>query len=109
ETELWPNTIHGCARRGIPVVLANARLSEKSRDGYRRFMPLVAPMVAQLAAVAAQTGGDAERFLSLGLTTGQLQVTGNIKFDLELGDSQRSDARALASQWRGSGGRPVWL
>lgn len=115
ETELWPNTINSCARRGIPVVLANARLSEKSRNGYRRFISLVAPMLAQLTTVAAQTGTDAERFLSLGVKPDQLQVTGNIKFDLELGENQRNEAEVLGAQWRGrsqwrdGGGRPVWL
>jgi len=109
ETELWPNTIHSCARRAVPVVLANARLSEKSRNGYRRIGPLAAPMLTQLTRVAAQTSADAERFLSLGLTASQLQVTGNIKFDLELGASQRSAAALLATQWRGASHRPLWL
>ena len=49
ETELWPNHIHACAVRGIPVALANARLSERSARGYARFAGLTRPMLAQLS------------------------------------------------------------
>ena len=52
ETELWPNHIHQCARRGIPVALANARLSERSARGYARFGKLTAPMLAELSLIA---------------------------------------------------------
>jgi len=67
ETELWPNTIAACKRRGIPVIVANARLSEKSARGYQRISPIVAPMLNNLHTVAAQHTDDAQRFQSLGL------------------------------------------
>src|SRR3546814_7862666 len=66
ETELWPNHIHQCARRGIPVALANARLSERSARGYARFARLTAPMLAELSLIAVQTTAEAERFRRLG-------------------------------------------
>ncbi|MFZ5655128.1 MAG: lipid IV(A) 3-deoxy-D-manno-octulosonic acid transferase [Pseudomonadota bacterium] len=108
ETELWPNLLHGCARRGIPVVLANARLSARSAAGYARVRALTAPMLAALTRVAAQTGADAERLLHLGLAAERLQVTGNIKFDLELDEDLRRRAAALRAAW-GGGQRPIWL
>ena len=59
ETELWPNHIHQCARLGVPVALANARLSERSARGYARFARLTAPMLAQMNLIAEQLLADA--------------------------------------------------
>lgn len=109
ETELWPNILHACGRSGVPVVLANARLSARSAAGYGRFAPLVKDMLAKVTVVAAQTGDDGQRFLALGLEPQRLQVTGNIKFDLEVDAARRQRAAALAAQWRGAAGRRVWL
>jgi len=109
ETELWPNLVHGSAKSGVPVVLANARLSEKSARGYCRARWLAAPMLQELGTVAAQTVADGERFTNLGLPASTLQVTGNIKFDLELDDNARALAAQLRQQWQGEIGRPVWL
>ena len=109
ETELWPNTLLGCARRGIPVVLANARLSARSAAGYRRVAPLVRQMLADLSTVAAQTSDDGQRFVELGLSPERLVVTGNIKFDLDIDAARRHRAAELSRQWRGETGRPVWL
>lgn len=79
ETELWPNLIHACADAGIPLVLANARLSQKSLDGYLKVKPLLAPAMARLAGVLAQSPADAQRLRELG--AGVVEVMGNIKFD----------------------------
>jgi 3-deoxy-D-manno-octulosonic-acid transferase len=80
ETEIWPNLYAACARRGIPLYLVNARLSEKSARGYARFRCLVRPALACLAGVAAQTGEDAQRLADLGAE--RIRVTGNLKFDV---------------------------
>ncbi len=109
ETELWPNLIHACRQRHIPVVLANARLSAKSAAGYRRFARLTRPMLESLSVVAAQTRDDGERFLKLGLPVDTLRVTGNIKFDLKLDEQRRALAGELDKRWRGSPPRPIWL
>ncbi len=109
ETELWPNLIHQCRRRGVPVILANARLSARSAAGYRRLHRLARRMMEDLSLVAAQSFADGERFMTLGLSPRRLEVSGNIKFDLELGDRQRELAAALGREWRGSTRRPVWL
>ena len=109
ETELWPNLIHACHRRAIPVVLANARLSAKSAAGYAKVGRLARPMLLKLNTVAAQTKADGERFTQLGVGPEALKVTGNIKFDLQLDESLREKAAGLKKYWQGADGRPVWL
>ncbi len=109
ETELWPNLIHACHRRAIPVVLANARLSAKSAAGYAKVGRLARPMLRELSVIAAQTKADGERFAQLGVGSEALEVTGNIKFDLQLDAALRQKAALLKKQWQGSNARPVWL
>ncbi|TQV77652.1 3-deoxy-D-manno-octulosonic acid transferase [Exilibacterium tricleocarpae] len=109
ETELWPNTLAACWRRQIPVILANARLSAKSARGYRRFGLLTRPMLQRLSVVAAQHRDDAQRFTALGLPESACEVTGSIKFDLQLSDAQRDAAAQLKRQWSDAGRRPVLL
>ncbi len=106
ETELWPNLIDFAYRTGAPVVLVNGRLSEKSAEGYRRISGLTRDMLGKLSAVACQTPAHGERFESLGARN--VQVVGSVKFDVSLSDSNRSEARSLASLWALSE-RRVWI
>jgi 3-deoxy-D-manno-octulosonic-acid transferase len=108
ETELWPNHIHQCARRGIPVALANARLSARSARGYARFAGLTRPMLEEMSLIAVQTETEAERFLSLGARPECVQVTGSIKFDLKVDEHLLPRAHDLRAQW-GASQRPVWI
>ncbi|WP_288753360.1 lipid IV(A) 3-deoxy-D-manno-octulosonic acid transferase [uncultured Pseudomonas sp.] len=108
ETELWPNHIHQCARRGIPVALANARLSERSARGYGRFARLTRPMLAEMSLIAAQTEVEAQRFLALGARAACVQVIGSIKFDLKIDEQLVPRAQALRQQWAATS-RPVWI
>lgn len=108
ETELWPNHIHQCARRGIPVALANARLSERSARGYARFAGLTRPMLEEMSLIAVQTETEAERFRTLGARDECVQVTGSIKFDLKVDDQLPPRASALREQWAARQ-RPVWI
>ncbi|WP_028241573.1 lipid IV(A) 3-deoxy-D-manno-octulosonic acid transferase [Stutzerimonas azotifigens] len=108
ETELWPNHIHACARRGVPVVLANARLSERSARGYARFRGLTAPMLAELSLVAVQTEAEAERFRALGARPERVEVTGSIKFDLAIDPALPERAAEQRRAW-GAQQRPVWI
>ncbi|WP_044870735.1 lipid IV(A) 3-deoxy-D-manno-octulosonic acid transferase [Pseudomonas sp. LFM046] len=108
ETELWPNHIHQCARRGIPVVLANARLSERSARGYARFGKLTAPMLAELSWIAVQTEAEAQRFRALGARPECVGVTGSIKYDLRIDPALPQRAAELRGQWRAEA-RPVWI
>lgn len=113
ETELWPNLIVGCAKRQVPVILANARLSEKSARGYKKVAGLTRSILTKLSAVAAQHSDDGSRFQALGLPADRLAITGNIKFDLDLDDALREKAAVLRSQWQNSdgadNGRPILL
>ncbi|MFC6339028.1 3-deoxy-D-manno-octulosonic acid transferase [Pseudomonas sp. CCM 7891] len=108
ETELWPNHIHQCARRGIPVALANARLSARSAKGYGRFAKLTAPMLKEMSLFAVQTAAEAERFRNLGARPETVEVTGSIKFDLTIDPQLLARAAALRQQWQASE-RPVWI
>jgi 3-deoxy-D-manno-octulosonic-acid transferase len=108
ETELWPNHIHQCAKRGVPVVLANARLSERSARGYARFAKLTAPMLGELSLIAAQTELEAQRFRDLGARPECVTVTGSIKFDLHLDEQLKPRAQALRAEWQAVQ-RPVWI
>jgi 3-deoxy-D-manno-octulosonic-acid transferase len=108
ETELWPNHIHQCAKRGIPTVLANARLSEKSARGYARFSGLARPMLAEMSWIAVQTEAEAERFRQLGARAECVSVTGSIKFDLSIDPELKTRSQALRASW-GADKRPVWI
>jgi len=81
ETEIWFNLIHACHMTRTPLLLLNARMSEKSARGYARFTRLTRNTLIKLAAVAAQTAADAARLTSLG--TKNVTVMGNLKFDIE--------------------------
>ncbi|MFJ2365699.1 lipid IV(A) 3-deoxy-D-manno-octulosonic acid transferase [Pseudomonas sp. NPDC087697] len=108
ETELWPNHIHQCAKRGIPVALANARLSERSARGYGRFAKLTQPMLAEMSLFAVQTEAEAERFRQLGARAETVEVTGSIKFDLSIDPQLLQRAAELRQQWQAVE-RPVWI
>jgi 3-deoxy-D-manno-octulosonic-acid transferase len=103
ETEVWPNLVAICRDEGVPLALANARLSEKSLDQALRVAPLARPTYAALAAAWAQTEADAQRLRLLGAPV--QRVLGNLKFDA------RPDAALLerACQWKSVATRPVVL
>ncbi|MAJ80186.1 MAG: 3-deoxy-D-manno-octulosonic acid transferase [Porticoccaceae bacterium] len=109
ETELWPNIISLCRKNNIPVVLANGRMSEKSASGYERYAFLTRCIFQQLSSVAAQTDGDATRFIRLGVSETRISVTGNIKFDMVIEDSLRQTAKQLRYRLRGRDERPIWV
>jgi 3-deoxy-D-manno-octulosonic-acid transferase len=105
ETEVWPNLVAACRRRAIPLYLVNARLSEKSAAGYARFPALTRPMFASLEGVAAQTAGDATRLGGVGAR--EVDVTGNLKFDVALPSESQALGRELRLRFGES--RPVFL
>jgi len=107
ETELWPNLVACCAGQGIPVVLANARLSAGSATGYRRVAGLARSMLGDLAAIAAQAEADAGRFIALGADPAKVVVTGSIKFDLEVDAATVAAGQALRAEL--GTGRPCWI
>jgi 3-deoxy-D-manno-octulosonic-acid transferase len=104
ETELWPNLLRECRARGVPLLLANARLSEKSARGYAHVVSLVRATLGDLAAVGAQTEADAARLAALGAPA--VTVTGNLKFDLAPAPAMLVRGRELRRLF---GERPVFL
>jgi len=82
ETEIWPNMISLTARRDVPIALINARLSERSALGYTRVRSLFNPVLGSLSWIACQYPTDAQRFRDLGVSPAQLEVVGNLKFDV---------------------------
>lgn len=107
ETEIWPNLYHGCGIRGIPLVLVSARISPKSVDSYRRFLPLFRDTLSHGIIIAAQSQADADRFRALGASPVRTWVTGNIKFDIEL--PADLEQRGVALRREVFGDRPVWI
>lgn len=81
EAEIWPNFIWRARDRGTPLFLVNARLSERSLRGYRRFRLLFRPLFAAFTGVGAQNSEDAERLRDLGCRPEAIHVVGNLKFD----------------------------
>ena len=106
DTELWPNTIAACHKRGIPVIIVNARLSERSARGYARMKGLVSTMLKQITMVACQSKDDGERFTRLGLPLQQLTITGSVKFDLSVSPDVIKQGKHLKSTWEEGLGRP---
>ena len=104
ETEIWPNLIHEARACGVPLALANGRLSEKSLRGARRAGWLMRPAYRALTAVWAQTEADAARFRAIGAP--RVGVLGNLKFDAQPDAAQQ----AQAARWRAMlDGRPVLM
>lgn len=81
ESELWPNLMNSARRRGIPLRVANARLSPRSERRYRNFGSLVRPVVRMIDRLAAQEVEDVERWSGVGVPAGRIVVTGSVKFD----------------------------
>ncbi len=105
ETEIWPRLLEECARAGVPVVLGNARLSERSARRYARFPRLTRWALANLAGIAAQADADARRFEALGAR--RVAVVGNVKFDVAVDAALLARGRALRERF--GRGRSVWV
>ena len=103
ETEVWPNLLHAAKASGVPMVLANARLSERSEKKGRRLAALMHPAMACFTQVLAQTEHDAQRLRNSG--AGDVQVTGNLKFDM----TPSPDLLARGQAWRRCSPRAVVL
>ncbi|MBG6246214.1 3-deoxy-D-manno-octulosonic acid transferase [Candidatus Symbiopectobacterium sp. 'North America'] len=107
ETELWPNLITELHCRNIPLVIANARLSERSAAGYKKICSLTRSILRRTTLIAVQNQEDGERFIDLGLQCSHLAVTGSLKFDISVTPELAARAVALRRQWASR--RPVWI
>ncbi|WP_240162222.1 3-deoxy-D-manno-octulosonic acid transferase, partial [Gluconacetobacter azotocaptans] len=104
ESELWPNLIEACHRTGVPLALINARLSDRSRDGWRRVPGLARRMLSRFGWIAARSAEDAARLRALGAT--RMDVPGDLK---EAAAPLPADPAQLAGIVDAISGRPVWL
>jgi len=107
ETEIWPNLFFACEARRIPLIVANARLSEKSLRGYGPVRPLAQRALASARYVAAQSLTDATRLAELGAAPERLGVVGNLKFDMNVPHDLAERALAMRQAWGAR--RPVWI
>ena len=103
ETEIWPNQLHAAQRAGVPMVLANARLSAKSFARGEQLSALMRPAAARVALVLAQTESDAQRLRAGGAS--RVEVCGNLKFDVTPDAALLDRGRA----WHAASARPVVL
>lgn len=109
ETDIWPYFLFEMQRREVAVVLANAKLSDRSFAGYRRVAAFSKALFGMLTRICCQTGEDAERFRRLGAPGDRIEVTGNIKFD-QAEDPPETEATAfLQTVLKAEPQRPVWV
>ncbi len=106
ETEIWPNLFLACHRAGVPLVLASARISERSARRYAR-LGVFRRALEQIALAAAQTPQDAARLQALGVACGRVQVVGNIKADFTV--PAGVSARGAMLRARCAPARPLWV
>lgn len=110
ETELWANTLYACKTRGIASLMINARLSEKSYQGYAKFTKLSQSMMANLDKIIAQDGDSAKRFLALGASDTQVVVIDSLKWVSQSGltPANQQLAQTTADVIHTAGRRAVW-
>lgn len=107
ETEIWPNIIHACNEAEIPVVLANARMSQGSANGYAKLGSFMRHVMSQINLVAAQSQDDAARLIGLGAKLDAVHVTGSVKFDMHLPASIKEQGEVLRRDWGVN--RSIWI
>ncbi len=108
ETELWPNTLAIAAKNGVPVSVVNARLSQRSCDGYAKVKFLFHSLFARhISHIYCQYAEDAKRFEFLGIASEKLTVTGSMKFDITVPETAIATGKILREQLGNN--RPVWI
>lgn len=108
ETEIWPNLYHTCYENGVPVIIANARLSARSLAGYKKLASLARHTLSMVTRVITQSHADAERFASLGVADNNIRVSGNLKFDVLVPEETDEHTEELKTIL-GPPGRRIWL
>lgn len=99
ETEIWPNLYAACHKRGIPLLLLNARLSERSFQRYRKFNALTRPTIGCIHWIGARSEQDAAFFRQLGANPEQTGACGNLKFALQIPAGLQAQAAELKQRW----------
>jgi 3-deoxy-D-manno-octulosonic-acid transferase len=107
ETELWPNVLRVLARRGVPVMIANGRVSDRSYPRYRAVRRLLRPILDDIRVFAMQSDEDARRIIELGAPRGRVFVTGNLKHEAAPDEGETTE------RWRHrlglDAGTPTWI
>lgn len=106
ETEIWPNLFLSIKQAGVPLLVINARMTERSARRYARFGGLFANALALADGIACQTDADARRFIQTGARAGAVEVSGNLKWDMVIDPLLLQAAKRLRAQWPQ---RPVWM
>ncbi len=109
ETDIWPNFLYRLNKRRIPVHLVNARLSDRSFNGYKRVGFLMRPLLSVFGCICAQTDSDRKRFRELGVPDARLVTVGNIKFDQAPVNFSIDDMKLLSQRFHLPVGAPVWV
>jgi len=99
ETEIWPNLLAICAQHSLPIVLANARMSERSAKGYQRFAQFTQDTLQNITLIAAQTVDDKQRFHNLGADHKKVHSVGNLKYEINLSTSLKEQAVTMRDLW----------
>ena len=107
ETEIWPNLYAACYKRRIPIVIVNARLSVQSTKSYTNINSLVGETLSYVNVIAVRSKADASSFQKLGADEKQIQLVGNIKFDIERDEQQIEQGRQRKKTWGND--RLVWV
>lgn len=107
ETEIWPNLLLQCQKTNIPLVLANARMSERSAKGYARLPKFIKTILRSVQLIAAQGQDDRQRFQQLGADIKKIHAIGNLKYEISLPASLTEQASAMRDIWDIN--RPVWV
>ncbi|MGI2171027.1 lipid IV(A) 3-deoxy-D-manno-octulosonic acid transferase [Shewanella sp. MF05960] len=108
ETELWPNLLYFAKKQGASLILANARLSQKSAAKYASKPRLSAPMLMLLDVILVQTQAESERFIALGVQAQKIHVCGSLKFDLTIDPDKKQQAIETRNQWQRTD-KPIWV
>lgn len=107
ETEIWPNFLNSCKKQQIPVLLANARLSQQSLNKYLKMEKFSCRIFQNLTHIAAQYESDKENFMRLGVDARKITLVGNIKFELSINQIIKQQQEQLKHSWIGE--RKVWI
>lgn len=107
ETEIWPNLYRLCRQQSVPILLLNARLSAKSMQGYRLLGSLSSSTLQCTSVIAAQSREDAARFIQIGAPASRVQVSGNLKFDINLPRGVLEQGELIRQKLSPS--RPIWI
>jgi len=99
ETEIWPNFWHGCAKRSIPIILANARLSVRATQRYLKLRGLVEETLSYATLLACRNETDADNFRLLAASNQSIEIIGDIKLDLYIDEKYKKIASEFRREW----------